>query len=282
MINVPNTKLFGQMCLDNFIYDPIEGELESLVAFFTRGDLDTHRQVLDRWKAVVTSSDYFEINTVNNPLHEHKMMCNLANTAWLISQNPFLKSKLVDLDERELAAKLDFECLTASCFPDHLDNLERIDPYKGIKLFFENYSLQTCHQILYEWLNLALSPNSQADSESATLKFYDSFLKLIECCWLIQSREVGNRPSNQPNCKVEDQAECLENIPENLMHSFRQFLATVPADRLNRGLRKMLIDYLQYNINGLPVDFEELLADLYWLTELLDEIQGKQVDEKFR
>ena len=62
-------------------------------------------------------------------------------------------------------------------------------------------------------------------------------------------------------------------IPEEVLNEFKVFLKQVPINRLNKGLRKMLIDYLFYNIDGLPIDFKDLLTDLYWLHELLDGIQ---------
>ncbi|MFD0939948.1 hypothetical protein [Pedobacter boryungensis] len=65
-------------------------------------------------------------------------------------------------------------------------------------------------------------------------------------------------------------------ISENILHEFKVFIKTVPAKRLNRNLRKMLADYLFYNMDALPIDFKDLLTDLYWLHELLDEIEGKE------
>lgn len=65
------------------------------------------------------------------------------------------------------------------------------------------------------------------------------------------------------------------DIPENMLDEFKVFLKQVPANRLSKGLRKLLFDYLFYHIDdGLPSGFKELLSDLYWLHELLDEIQS--------
>ncbi|MFA6275136.1 MAG: hypothetical protein WC622_00195 [Pedobacter sp.] len=66
-------------------------------------------------------------------------------------------------------------------------------------------------------------------------------------------------------------------ISENILNEFKVFIKTVPANRLNRNLRKMLSDYLFYNMDALPIDFKDLLKDLYWLHELLDEIEGSNV-----
>ncbi|WP_379087703.1 hypothetical protein [Pedobacter sp. UC225_65] len=68
-------------------------------------------------------------------------------------------------------------------------------------------------------------------------------------------------------------------IPEEVLDEFKVFLKQVPVNRLNKGLRKMLIDYLFYNIDdGLPLDFKDLLTDLYWLYELLDHLPNKEME----
>lgn len=68
-----------------------------------------------------------------------------------------------------------------------------------------------------------------------------------------------------------------DEMPEELLEEFRIFLKQVPVGRLNKGLRKLLIDYLFFHSDGLPVDFTDLLTDLYWLHELLDYIQDGTV-----
>jgi len=66
-------------------------------------------------------------------------------------------------------------------------------------------------------------------------------------------------------------------ISDTILTEFKVFIRTVPANRLNRNLRKMLSDYLFYNMDALPIDFKDLLTDLYCLHELLDEIGGSNV-----
>ena len=66
-------------------------------------------------------------------------------------------------------------------------------------------------------------------------------------------------------------------ISDTILTEFKVFIRTVPANRLNRNLRKMLSDYLFYNMDALPIDFKDLLTDLYWLHELLDEIEASEV-----
>lgn len=76
-----------------------------------------------------------------------------------------------------------------------------------------------------------------------------------------------------------ESATATTGIPEPVLKSFQTFLDTVPAHRLNKGLRKLLVDYLFYNLQGLPTDFEELLGDFYWLTHFLDELHEAELQK---
>ena len=80
--------------------------------------------------------------------------------------------------------------------------------------------------------------------------------------------------TNQP----QTDAAISSEIPEEVLNEFKVFLKQVPINRLNKSLRKLLIDYLFYNIDALPIDFKDLLTDLYWLHELLDGIQDKATE----
>lgn len=79
-------------------------------------------------------------------------------------------------------------------------------------------------------------------------------------------------PINPTINKIED-----NEIPAHILAEFSVFLKEVPAERLNKGLRKLLFDYLFFNMDNLPIDFKEILTDLYWLHELLDEIQQERL-----
>ena len=284
MINVPNSQLLGQICLDSFVYDPIENPMEILQSFFSYQDLQQHLKKLKQWKTLVNTYAYFEINTINNLLYDHKMMCNLLNAAWLLNQSSSTEGCLKHLSGQEQEIFLNRECLMQDSYAKHLSTNEMIDPYLGIKNFYAVFTLQECHQLLYAWLNTALSPNVVIEEEEMVSSFYKSLRKLIECCWLIYLRQqaIYSPKENQAISEASSMATASEEIiSPNILTRFKEFLTVVPAERLNRGLRKMLLDYLSYNINGLPVDFEETLSDFYWLTDLLDEIQGKAVDPKF-
>lgn len=285
MINLPNTQLLEQICLDNYIYDPITNPLDMLKSFFSYQDLQQQLKRLKEWKTYVLTFDYLEISTLFNPLYHHKMMCNLINAAWMLSQYPDPLSMPKDLSVKEQEVFLTKECLNANSYPKHLSTAELIDPYLSLNSFFEKFTLRESHQQLYEWLNVGLSPNVNITASEPVISFYKSIRNLLECCWLILYR--ANSTATNKDISQQEESEALvaseddEVIRPEVLSGFKQFLNIVPAQRLNRGLRKMLIDYLFYNINGLPTDFEETLSDFYWLTDLLDEIQGKAIDSKF-
>jgi hypothetical protein len=285
MINVPNIELTEQICLDSFIYDQINNPIEFLDSFFERHDLQAHFKKMKRWKLVVTTTAYFEINTLFNPLHDHKMMCNLLNAAWCLQEKVSPDNSLISLSMKEQEIFLNRECLGVPFYPSNLSTAELIDPYVGIKHFFESFTLHEAHHCLYEWLNVGLSPNVTIFDEELAQSFYKSLRKLIAACWIILHRTKQSNRTNELSASgielINDLTTGDAKIPEHVLDGFKQFLSIVPAERLNRGLRKMLIDYLFYNIDGLPTDFEETLTDFYWLTDLLDEIQGKEVDPKF-
>ncbi len=223
-----------------------------------------------------------------------------------------------DLSAAAQDAFLVAECMEHDVYPKHLTNAELIDPFIGIKNVFETIELASLHQQLYEWLNVCFSPNVTMMDTNLVGITYRSVRKLIECCWLIFVRgeaiDVGPKadetrfeehqeltindymkmdiivatPGEAGDLwAVNDQGQIVvstnndDDIPAHLREAFKQFLDVVPANRLNRNLRKMLTDYLFYNMDGLPLDFEELLLDFYWLTDLLDEIQGKDIEIKF-
>lgn len=283
MIKQQTPNLMGNICLQSFIYDHIEDPLTVLNSFFDYRNLTEHLNHLNQWKQLVETNAYAEINTMNNPLYDHKMMVNLLNAAFIIYQTKDAtgwKRKETEEDIFMEAARLNegFDL-------GYLDVSMLIEPYLGIAKVFEYFTLQQYHEQLYEWLNVSLSPNVRIENADLVATIYRNLQLLIESAWLIcdQQKLDHHLCEDRPAIKLEQYyAETGEReIPEHVMKNFRKFLDLVPAERLNRSLRKMLMDYLFYNQSGLPNDFEELLTDLYWLTDLLDEIQGKTVDTKF-
>ncbi len=285
MINVQNPNLVDKVCLHSYIYDRIEDPLKTLNSFFDYQDLQAHLKKLEQWHEVVVSNGYFEINTQSNPLYDHKMICNLVNAIYLLRETGNDQVNLIkNLSEKEQEKYLNHECLNFDFYVKHLNTSEMIDPFLGLEKVFEYFTLQSYHEQLYEWLNIGLSPNVVIDDSILAETFYKNLCILIECSWLIYQRNLNTNIEYKTSSLIQKEVvefESDEEIPSHVLAEFKKFLTVVPADRLNRGLRKMLIDYLFYNLNGLPTDFEELLSDFYWLTDLLDEIQGKTLDPKF-
>jgi hypothetical protein len=286
MINVQNPNLMDKVCLQSYIYGPIREPMAMLKDFFSYQDLQAHLKKLKQWRNVVANHSYFEISTEINPLYEHKMMCNLLNAAYLLHESTAEQERQAnELSTKEQDKLLNHECLNANFYPKHLNTSELIDPYLGIEKVFEYFTLQYYHEQLYEWLNIGFSPNVQLEDEAVLESVYRNLCILIESCWLIDRRNAEEslvtaaRPAKA--AVMEEESDESESIPPHVLAEFKKFLTVVPPDRLNRGLRKMLVDYLFYNIEGLPTDFEELLSDFYWLTDLLDEIHGKTLDPKF-
>jgi hypothetical protein len=67
------------------------------------------------------------------------------------------------------------------------------------------------------------------------------------------------------NCKISDE----------LNEVFLKFLQDVPAKRLGRNLRKILVRYLIHEHEALPVEFGDFLTDLDILFGLLDAVEGE-------
>ena len=68
------------------------------------------------------------------------------------------------------------------------------------------------------------------------------------------------------------QIENKEGKPKHIMEEFKYFMILVPPARLNRNLRKLLVDYLYHQNDDLPEDFNDYLKDLYYLMEFLDKL----------
>lgn len=61
-----------------------------------------------------------------------------------------------------------------------------------------------------------------------------------------------------------------KSLHPELKNAFIDFLEYTPAQRLNRNLRNMLLHYIIYEQQALPIEIEDLLLDLINLFRLLD------------
>lgn len=61
-------------------------------------------------------------------------------------------------------------------------------------------------------------------------------------------------------------------LNKRMIKAFEQFTEYVPAARLSRNLRDLLLLYLALDEDGLPESFEEFPADFYFLLQFMDAI----------
>jgi hypothetical protein len=73
--------------------------------------------------------------------------------------------------------------------------------------------------------------------------------------------------------KAKQELKIVKSLAPDVHQEFLSFLEDVPPGRMNRTIRKLLLDYLMYNQIGLPHSFNTMVADLCRLAELLDKAQ---------
>lgn len=56
--------------------------------------------------------------------------------------------------------------------------------------------------------------------------------------------------------------------------ALEDFLMTVDPERLGRGLRMVLLEYLYHQYDQLPHSFKELTVDLQFLFQFLDKLES--------
>lgn len=67
----------------------------------------------------------------------------------------------------------------------------------------------------------------------------------------------------------------VQQLSPSLRKAFTEFLEYTPAQRLNRNLRNMLLLYIHYEQQALPVEMDDLLCDMLNLFRLLDAVEGE-------
>jgi hypothetical protein len=158
-----------------------------------------------------------------------------------------------------------------------LTKLEIADPYLAIKAAFEHYHLDDWKETLAEWCEYSLSKMTLMDVMNVSVLLDLEYLeKMLEVAYLF-NKQYGERDFDE-NDFMEQLVKELNRdakhpINKKLLERFRVFIDVVPPERLNRNLRKMMVDYLHsHKKDGLPEDFDKYLSDLSQLTNLLDSI----------
>ncbi|TKC00292.1 hypothetical protein [Pedobacter cryophilus] len=150
------------------------------------------------------------------------------------------------------------------------------NPYLAIKACFQFQSLAQWQNVLAEWAEYALTQTSftSATEDADFLVAYEYLEKMIEVAFLLGNEDEATKAKDEQQClsylNKKNREHAKGPVNEKLFKAFQAFVESTPAKRLNRNLRKMMLDFLHYNIGGLPVDFEDYLIDFYYLTTLLD------------
>jgi hypothetical protein len=158
-----------------------------------------------------------------------------------------------------------------------LTKLEIANPYLAIKALFEQNTLEEWSEILSEWCEYALSKMTLWDaSDGSMLLDLEHLEKMLEVTYLF-NQQYGNQSDKDDNFMEqlvrELNRETKHPINSDLLKGFIVFVDSVPPERLNRNLRKMMIDYLHaHKEDKLPEDFDKYVSDLSHLTNLLDTI----------
>nr|WP_294896238.1 hypothetical protein [uncultured Pedobacter sp.] len=155
-----------------------------------------------------------------------------------------------------------------------LIKVEAENPYLAIKALFTYHDLDEWKKTLSDWCEYALSKMTLQDvmNESLLLDL-EHLEKMLEVAYLFNKAE-GKQPRKKDDFLEqlvrELNRESGQLFTTKLLNEFVSFMKIVPPVRLNRNLRKIFMDYLTFNIGGLPVDFKDYLFDLERLQDLLD------------
>lgn len=155
-----------------------------------------------------------------------------------------------------------------------LTKLEIAKPYLAIKALFAQHSLEEWSEVLSEWCEYALSKMTLMDvMYESILLDVEHLEKMLEVAYLF-NKQYGKHHDKDDGFMEqlirELNQKTNKNLSQELLKEFIIFIDTVPPERLNRNLRKIFLDYLNYNKDGLPFDFKDYLFDLEWLHQFLD------------
>lgn len=126
------------------------------------------------------------------------------------------------------------------------------EPLKAVKAFFSYADLASWKAVLAEWVEYALDAMSMAEDrqDGEDLFRLAYFQKLMEAAWLLfmEAHPEGwqlfyHQQFKQDLCLSREE----EIISRPLFDAFHGFLKGIPAVRVNRNLRNLLIGYLQGN-----------------------------------
>ncbi|MBD3749859.1 MAG: hypothetical protein IE931_10210 [Sphingobacteriales bacterium] len=155
-----------------------------------------------------------------------------------------------------------------------LTKAEIANPYFAIKAMFLHYDLEEWKERLSEWVEYALSKATLMDVINESLFLDVEHLeKMLDVAYLM-NKEKGKSYSRDGDILeqlvLELNHDTRQPLTIKLLKGFISFVETVPPARLSRNLRKIFMDYLNFNIGFQAFDIKEILFDLEQLFDLLD------------
>ncbi|TWR31506.1 HEPN domain-containing protein [Mucilaginibacter pallidiroseus] len=174
--------------------DEVNEPLKVISDFFSADWLPGHLESLLEWRKHVIEEGYYTDEHKKSPaglLFTHQLNARLVEAVYLISRTK-RALKLANAVHINFDLQLQQEEQDWLHYPVHLSSAERINPYLAIGNFFKIYTVGQYLDLLYEWLETALS-NHSADEfldTSDVIYFYENMQKLYEAAWVIKQREV--------------------------------------------------------------------------------------------
>lgn len=154
-----------------------------------------------------------------------------------------------------------------------LNQLQVANPFMAVKAAFEFHDLAEWRSSLHKLTDAALSNYSIVEEEECTMVFreFEYLEMMMEVGHLLYVQSSGPDKSEIVPATNENSKKTGKEVYE----VFIEFLEYVPAARLNRNLRKVLLDLVGCFSEGLPNYFDDFVCDLGPLTLLLDAIERK-------
>ncbi|MBU0696166.1 MAG: hypothetical protein KKE39_06520 [Bacteroidetes bacterium] len=276
----------------NTIFNPEEREkpLQVLVQLFDAQSItDYGLELWELLKATTMESSWTYQGAPGTAVFLQKQCLRLLEALSLLLQNYESTNGAIVLQHLDVGSEKRFqeEKLAQNelpqIFTQHFGKVKRLrlaeveNPFLAVRACLDFKSLADWHQLLENWVEYALCSSSYVVSTEDTdfLLAFEFLEKMLEVAYLLVKKD-------DPSAKMEERETRYylhtvygrgeeQWLSGELFHELKVFFRTVNPKRLNRTLRKVFFDYLQYNHKcGLPLDFEDYLFDLDWLGLLLD------------
>ncbi|WP_410220236.1 hypothetical protein [Pedobacter sp.] len=258
---------FKKALQKNPIYRESSDPYEIISNFFDTASIEDHLLLLKRVYKNAISPKSFN-RDIADVLYRYKLISQLLNAAWVIYKADVKFSKSIGLVGKH---KSKGKVLSDAELTVYLKSDEIVNPYLVFERLYRELSLYKLQDQLYEMLNLSLCSNEHAEEQLKIRKVYKSLVKVLIGCWLIFKNEIASNHITETVMEpVKENEDCgsFTSVSDALNTLFK----TRSPVKLSMSLRKMLVDYMLYNANGLPVDFEEVVGDYYRLNNFLDHV----------